>query len=476
MHSANPKIQTLLTLGRPQNQSQWPDYLSEYGFTAEDVPALLALFTDEAIDALPQDRPEIWAPVHAWRILGQLGSAAAIVPIIQSFDRLCDDDCALSELCKVIGMIGPAAIPALMQHWQQPDKEEFSHVMAMDALSEIALQHPPTREQILDIFRAYMASPSMSAYTLNGLLMARLLDLKATETIDEIRQLFALGCVDSTCAGDVEEMEIALGFRTHRATPKPNYAQSHGFDIPFAKLANKFNDGTLFNDQDDFGDEATPGHDEDDLFEVIEHSLLHYGSDASILGISELDGFFAALACAPVTIMPSTWMPAVWGGEQLLPDWENEEEISQFSNAIIHHYNIVMQDFLGQVYEPLFLESSTTDSDLLTVDDWCEGFLRGLALWGPLAPADVQLMANYLHPIRYFCTDEGRDALLAMPHSEIKQLQDSIPANVSMLHAHFFKRVKRANTTVVHTAPKPGRNDPCPCGSGKKYKKCCGLH
>jgi len=23
---------------------------------------------------------------------------------------------------------------------------------------------------------------------------------------------------------------------------------------------------------------------------------------------------------------------------------------------------------------------------------------------------------------------------------------------------------------------KVGRNDPCPCGSGKKYKKCCGLH
>ncbi|HTG01216.1 MAG TPA: YchJ family protein [Nitrospirota bacterium] len=27
---------------------------------------------------------------------------------------------------------------------------------------------------------------------------------------------------------------------------------------------------------------------------------------------------------------------------------------------------------------------------------------------------------------------------------------------------------------VVHQAPKTGRNDPCPCGSGKKYKKCCG--
>jgi SWIM/SEC-C metal-binding protein len=28
-------------------------------------------------------------------------------------------------------------------------------------------------------------------------------------------------------------------------------------------------------------------------------------------------------------------------------------------------------------------------------------------------------------------------------------------------------------TTIVHETPKVGRNDPCPCGSGKKYKKCC---
>ncbi|MDR2482352.1 MAG: SEC-C domain-containing protein, partial [Treponema sp.] len=28
--------------------------------------------------------------------------------------------------------------------------------------------------------------------------------------------------------------------------------------------------------------------------------------------------------------------------------------------------------------------------------------------------------------------------------------------------------------TVKRTGPKTGRNDPCPCGSGKKYKHCCG--
>ena len=32
------------------------------------------------------------------------------------------------------------------------------------------------------------------------------------------------------------------------------------------------------------------------------------------------------------------------------------------------------------------------------------------------------------------------------------------------------------NRTVVNDGPKVGRNDPCPCGSGKKYKNCCGKN
>ncbi|MBO4863441.1 MAG: SEC-C domain-containing protein [Eubacterium sp.] len=36
-----------------------------------------------------------------------------------------------------------------------------------------------------------------------------------------------------------------------------------------------------------------------------------------------------------------------------------------------------------------------------------------------------------------------------------------------------YKKEKSSHTVVK--APKIGRNDPCPCGSGKKYKKCCGA-
>ena len=37
-------------------------------------------------------------------------------------------------------------------------------------------------------------------------------------------------------------------------------------------------------------------------------------------------------------------------------------------------------------------------------------------------------------------------------------------------------QAQASNTTVRRSTPKVGRNDPCPCGSGKKYKNCCGRN
>jgi len=38
---------------------------------------------------------------------------------------------------------------------------------------------------------------------------------------------------------------------------------------------------------------------------------------------------------------------------------------------------------------------------------------------------------------------------------------------------HSYSQNDRVVTPIVNSGPKAGRNDPCPCGSGKKYKKCC---
>jgi len=38
----------------------------------------------------------------------------------------------------------------------------------------------------------------------------------------------------------------------------------------------------------------------------------------------------------------------------------------------------------------------------------------------------------------------------------------------------YYYNSRTPSSTVRREEPKVGRNDPCPCGSGKKYKKCCG--
>ena len=55
-------------------------------------------------------------------------------------------------------------------------------------------------------------------------------------------------------------------------------------------------------------------------------------------------------------------------------------------------------------------------------------------------------------------------ATLVFPRDE-DQVED--------LDAHFWRN-KRTGSTVKHEEPKSGRNDPCPCGSGRKFKQCCG--
>lgn len=451
-----------MTLGQPGRNPQWPDYLSLYGFSAADIPELITLLTDETFNELDSSHLELWAPLYAWRILGQLASTEAIAPMVSGFDSLLEDDYAFDDSPIAIGMIGPAAIPALWAYWQQPGKDQFSYVMALDSLYEIATRHPASRAQVLECYQRYMAKPITSAFNLNGLLISRLIDMGASELIEDIRHLFALDCVDISCAGDLEEVEMWLGLPSERSTPKRTTAESVDIDRAVDSILADI-------EEDEYADE-------DGIFYIIDSCIEQYGSDHSILDSSELDGFFAAIACSPDLIKPSSWMPALWGGEEHSPEWESIEQATLFNQALFEHYNMVVDQLQYDLYDPLYLEATINDTDLMIVDEWCEGFLRGLTLWPAVPSADMKHLEKCLHPIRYFCTAEGFDALETFSNKEIRHLQKSIAPKVSALYRHFFKPVTKAPTTVVHSNPKVGRNDPCSCGSGKKYKKCCGLN
>jgi hypothetical protein len=225
------RIQLLFELGAADQSSTWPDYL-QYGFTAADIPALLELAVDETFDQADSESNEVWAPLHAWRTLGQLGGSQAIIPLLNQFDRLCEDDWALPELSTVMGLLGEPAIEPLAAFLNDHAHKEFARIMALDGLAEIVKHLPDCRERVLRYYQDYMRTPDESAYTLNGLLIGCLLDLKAKEAIEDIQRLFSSNCVDITCAGDLEEVEIELGFRRERTTPEPDIAKLYGFDSP----------------------------------------------------------------------------------------------------------------------------------------------------------------------------------------------------------------------------------------------------
>ena len=108
-------VAKLLVYGACDNRGgieAWPDYLA-LGFTEAHVPELLRMASDRDLNEANRDSFHIWAPVHAWRTLGQLRAEAAAGPLVRLFEQFSDDDWVNNELPQVLSLIGPAAVPAL---------------------------------------------------------------------------------------------------------------------------------------------------------------------------------------------------------------------------------------------------------------------------------------------------------------------------------------------------------------------------
>ena len=70
---------------------------------------------------------------------------------------------------------------------------------------------------------------------------------------------------------------------------------------------------------------------------------------------------------------------------------------------------------------------------------------------------------------------QGRPVQMNAQHNAMHSFDGSAARQAAAASPMASKR-QGDNVTVVRSTPKVGRNDPCPCGSGKKYKKCCGAN
>lgn len=88
---------------------------------------------------------------------------------------------------------------------------------------------------------------------------------------------------------------------------------------------------------------------------------------------------------------------------------------------------------------------------------------------------DPDMVAELLGPALHLGPAQGRHANAILEMAKQLVLSDkAYVARVKRHYAMFREDVEQSNRLVPdRRSTKIGRNDPCPCGSGRKYKKCC---
>jgi uncharacterized protein len=179
-------------------------------------------------------------------------------------------------------------------------------------------------------------------------------------------------------------------------------------------------------------------------------------------------GFMNAVAVAPTLLPPSVWLPILLpkGLEQL------DAKRGQFLISLLFRlYNEVL-DALQQ-HNPMMPEAEDVEA--------CESFADGYA---SAAELDPEWIGNddrwtFAAPLAYLA---GRldlvppDMLEKIERdlaSDPKQVVRRDMGGLVLAADESFEKYRRPPSADERQAARIGRNDPCPCGSGRKYKRCC---
>lgn len=220
----------------------------------------------------------------------------------------------------------------------------------------------------------------------------------------------------------------------------------------------------------------------------LEKELLDLDDEAMLL--EEFDGFVAGLLVCPELISPNEWLPFVWNrdGEDQQPPFDDLDHANRVFGLIMDHYNDVTFTLMKRPkrYCPLF-RLDQRNGDVIW-EGWIEGFAQAVSLrpdaWQKLMEADRDTSAAGMGMLMLVGIVSGdHDIPPEQVDSLTEAAPDLIPGWVVTLNTWRIANTRPA--PVVEQTPRPpssapsrkvGRNEPCPCGSGKKYKRCCGLN
>jgi SEC-C motif/Protein of unknown function (DUF1186) len=219
-------VDKLLTYAEFNWGDDWLNY-AELDFTPNDIPALLKLAQDDDLYKVDDNLINA-APDHAWRILGLLKAEEAILPLLAYID---DEDSDCEMVIDILGLIGEKAIFPIKNYLYNSEVCEENKGVAIEALDRIVKNYPEFKGQCLDIFIEILTQITEQESYVASFIVCSLMDLNVRESINEIRAAFERGCIDISISGDLEEVEIVMGFRKERSTPKPDYHKLGGLSF-----------------------------------------------------------------------------------------------------------------------------------------------------------------------------------------------------------------------------------------------------
>ncbi len=194
-----------------------------------------------------------------------------------------------------------------------------------------------------------------------------------------------------------------------------------------------------------------------------------------------LHGYLTAIVIGPEPVPLSEWLSNVWGLDaQEEPKFNSEKQGERIINLIARFMNEVAITFevAPKEFEPLFCVHEWNGKEVIDGEAWAWGFWEGMKLrqagWDTLYDSPL---APLLRPIYLLGADEitEEETLLVDDPVKCHKLAIEVEAAIPHLHQYWLTRRTSGVTTIRHETPKQGRNDICNCGSGKKFKKCCGT-
>jgi uncharacterized protein len=193
--------------------------------------------------------------------------------------------------------------------------------------------------------------------------------------------------------------------------------------------------------------------------------------------MEELDGFFCALIAGPIGASFDKNLATVWnpgGGGDAAPSYDSAEQ-QQYVLALLKRHWTAIGLRLDATYRhvpliPRHREETARRS-------WATGFLRGMATrkaeWHLRMAEDViAVVTGMILSLRRGESDDRLKGVLPVRHEEMVLALPN--ALIALHHAWRGREDPFRSDSAQPPDRKVGRNEPCPCGSGKKFKYCCG--